>query len=120
MNRAALRKFLAKHGFAEYETPGFLGFTHKSGRDLRVFFWSNAKVADRDGTPRSTTIFCVGFDQPDQYRIGLSNVVWPSPDQPKRDWADIERELVADILPLYALEPSAARAQAAELAARGH
>lgn len=116
MNRRALRKLLAEHGFTEYETPGFLGFKRKDGRDLRVFFWSNTKVADRDGTPRSTTIFCIGFEHPDAYRLAVPNVVWPSEDQPKRDWADIESELTSVILPLYDMKMDEAEARAEELA----
>lgn len=115
MNRRNLRRLLASYGFTEYETPGFLGFS-RGQDDLRVFFWSNAKVADKTQSPRSTTIFCVGFDGgTDQHRLVLSNVEWPSDEQRKRDWADIESELRSVILPLFEMETADAHDRAREL-----
>lgn len=86
-------------GFEEYEVPGFLAFSY-GPNDLRVFKWSNPKIADRDGIPRSYAVLCFGFGTPDQFRLRVPLVEWPSESQAKRPWAEVQAEIETVLLPL--------------------
>lgn len=92
-------------GFEEYETPGFLAFSY-GPNDLRVFTWSNRKVADRDGIPRSYAVLCFGFGTPDQFRVRVPLVEWPSAEQAKRPWPEVQAEIETVFLPLLNLRSS--------------
>jgi hypothetical protein len=86
------------HGFRMTPEPGFVSFrrTHPDGRPqlLRVFWWSNKKIAAERGIPNAYLVVCLSLDQDEReegrYRLPL--VDWPSPDQVRRSWRDVAKE----------------------------
>lgn len=112
LNRVATH--LVAQGFEEFPDPGFRSFrrTHPDGRAQRVsiFTWSNAKHAEREGIPPAYIVFDVdlGVDvEPPRLRL----IQQEKGAAARRPWAEVDREFLDVIVPLWELD----LAEAAEL-----
>ncbi|SDH37940.1 hypothetical protein [Microbacterium sp. 77mftsu3.1] len=89
---AALTAFMRDQGYTPFDDPGFDAF-RKGDVEVRFFWWSNAKHAERLGVARASLIVCPGTAE----RVDVSLVVYPSQAQPPRPWTEVTAQ-VADIL----------------------
>ncbi|MBO0883241.1 MAG: hypothetical protein J2P17_23475 [Mycobacterium sp.] len=89
---------VAGTGFRLTPEPGFVSFRrkHPDGRRqlLRVFWWSNKKVAAKKAIPNAYLVVCLGLDQDEreESRHRLPLVDWPSTTQAVRPWSDVAGE----------------------------
>lgn len=100
-----LSSMLDGTGFESFEIPGFHGFRRRYGdRDqvLLFFSWSNPKIADRRGIPRSYLVLLPFLDHGEDEcgRYIIPQVEWPSKDQKRRPWQDVADEFRQVFLPI--------------------
>lgn len=93
------------HGFTSSPRRGFVGLERQRAdgvnQRLDVFWWSNPKIADAHGTPRSYLVLCPTLDggaEAGRWKVPL--VEWPSDGQPTRRWADVADEVSRVIMPI--------------------
>jgi hypothetical protein len=92
MRAKSLDKLMAREGFEVFQSPGFEAF-RKDSVEIRFFWWSNAKAAQELNVPRSSLVLRTSMG--DDTHISL--VEWPSEEQKSRKWAEVEREILAEI-----------------------